>query len=145
MARVLSVPGVRRRAREGGTMSGNRLGYPPRREPTQSTTAAPTFLSPQTEKRVTDRRYRTQRWKRARLRVLNRDGWMCRIVTGCDTRATVADHIIPVSAEMPDGLFYGLANLRAACRDHNLARGFADRLRSEVTTSTAVVTKDYSK
>jgi hypothetical protein len=119
-------------------------GVTSRDEPTQSLTATPTFISPIRKRGVTDRRYRTQRWKKARLRVLNRDGWMCQIVKGCDTRATVADHIIPVTPGMPDALFFSLTNLRAACRDHNLARGFAERLNSEPVTGTAVVVKDYS-
>jgi hypothetical protein len=58
--------------------------------------------------------------------------------------ANVADHIIPVHPGMPDALFFGLSNLRAACRDHNLARGFAERLDSAPVAGTAVVTKDYS-
>jgi 5-methylcytosine-specific restriction endonuclease McrA len=91
--------------------------------------------------RVTDRRYRTKRWERIRLRVLNRDGWACRVVQGCPKPATVADHVIPVYDGMPDSLFFDPANLRAACRNHNLARGLTEDL---VPVSTAVVTKDYS-
>lgn len=94
-----------------------------------------------TPTRVTDRRYRTKRWQRVRLRVLNRDAWTCRVIQGCPEPASVADHIIPVHDAMPDALFFALSNLRAACRNHNLARGLTEHL---VLASTAVVTKDYS-
>src|SRR5690349_19492290 len=69
-----------------------------------------------------DRRYHTQRWQRVRRRVLERDNWACRIVAGCTTRASVADHIIPSYPEMPDSLFFDPANLRAGCKEHNVAR-----------------------
>lgn len=95
---------------------------------------------PRVAERVTDRRYRTKRWQRARLRVLNRDAWICRVVQGCPEPATVADHIIPAHDGMPDALFFGPGNLRAACRNHNLARGLTEHLQP----SGDVVTKDYS-
>jgi hypothetical protein len=58
----------------------------------------------------------------------------------------MADHIISVYPGMPDALFFGLSNLRAACRFHNSARGVAARLERETATipTGAVVTKDYS-
>ncbi len=120
-------------------------GVAPKRETIESATGAPVSLSPQSPRGITDRRYRTQRWKRARLRVLNRDNWTCRVVEDCPARANVADHVIPVSPTMPDSLFFGLSNLRAACRDHNLARGFAERLSAEPVKGTAVITRDYSR
>jgi 5-methylcytosine-specific restriction endonuclease McrA len=67
------------------------------------------------------------------------------VVAGCSEPANVADHIIPVHPGMPDGLFYGLDNLRAACRDHNLARGFAERLSVEPSRPSSVVTRDYTR
>jgi len=91
-----------------------------------------------------DPRYRTRRWKRVRLRVLNRDGWACRIVTGCPSRATVADHIIPAFLGMADDLFFGVANLRAGCRPHNLARGFAASAEATPGADSTLVTGDYS-
>jgi hypothetical protein len=45
-----------------------------------------------------------------------------------------------VSPDMPDGLFYSAANLRAACRRHNIARGVAARLERETST---VVRRDF--
>ena len=72
--------------------------------------------------------------------MLNRDAWTCRVVPGCPEPASVADHIIPVHDGMPDALFFALSNLRAACRNHNLARGWTEHL----VPVTAVVTKDYS-
>jgi 5-methylcytosine-specific restriction endonuclease McrA len=76
----------------------------------------------------TDPRYGSRRWKAARAAVLRRDLHTCRIVPGCTVKATVADHIQPAFPGMPDSMFYGLGNLRASCRRHNLARGFAASL-----------------
>ncbi len=92
-----------------------------------------------------ERRYSTARWRRLRLRVLSRDLGRCRVVEGCPTPATVADHIIPASWGMTDAQFFNIANLRAACRRHNLARGFAAQLEGSIKrTDTAVVSKDYT-
>ena len=92
-----------------------------------------------------ERRYGTARWQGLRARVLTRDLGRCRIVKGCLTPATVADHIIPASWGMTDAQFFNIANLRAACRRHNLARGFAAQLEgSTKRTDTAVVSKDYT-
>lgn len=79
-------------------------------------------------KKSTDYRYGTHRWKRTRLAVIRRDLGICRIVAGCPTPANVADHITPVYPGMPDSLFFDMRNLRAACRQHNLARGHAATL-----------------
>jgi len=95
--------------------------------------------------RRTDPRYRTAAWRRLRLRVLARDLYVCRVVTGCTTRATVADHIDPVRPDTPDALFYAERNLRAACRDHNLARALAPELDARAKPGpSAVITRDYS-
>jgi 5-methylcytosine-specific restriction endonuclease McrA len=80
----------------------------------------------------TDKRYGTPRWKRTRLLVLARDLWRCQIAPGCPVTATVADHINPVYEGMPDFEFYGPANLRAACKQHNVRRGVAARLLREM-------------
>lgn len=93
---------------------------------------------------ATDRRYSTARWQRVRLRVLDRDRHRCRIVEGCQERATVADHIDPATPDMPDARFFDPANLRAGCQSHNKARGFAAKPRVVEPRDTAVVTGDYS-
>lgn len=92
-----------------------------------------------------DRRYGTARWQKVRLRVLNRDLWACRVVDACPVRASVADHVIPVTPGMPNALFFDPGSLRAACRGHNLARGFAATLDDERKPApSAVVTTDYT-
>lgn len=90
-----------------------------------------------------DARYGTSRWRRVRLRVLQRDEYRCRIVEGCPTPATVADHVIPVHPGMSDELFFGHRNLRAGCRPHNLARGFTAAA-GEIPLAAAVVSGDYT-
>lgn len=90
-----------------------------------------------------DVRYGSRTWKRQRLRVLNRDNWICRVVPDCTVRASIADHILPVYPGMPDDLFFGLDNLRASCRRHNWARGVAARLDRESGGSSALA-KDYT-
>jgi 5-methylcytosine-specific restriction endonuclease McrA len=74
--------------------------------------------------------------------VLQRDLYVCRVVEGCAEAATVADHIVPVYPGMPDSLFYSPQNLRAACRRHNIARGFAVQL--DPAPSDATPRVDYS-
>ena len=83
------------------------------------------------------RRYGTQRWRRTRLRVLNRDGWRC-YVASCMLRGSVCDHIAPVYDGMPDWEFYDESNLRASCQRHNTARGVAARLEREVAGEPAL-------
>jgi 5-methylcytosine-specific restriction endonuclease McrA len=78
-----------------------------------------------------DKRYGTARWRKLRLRVLQRDAYRCRIVPDCPHPATVADHIEPVHAGMPDALFFDPRNLRAACRGHNIDRGKVARFLRE--------------
>lgn len=94
-----------------------------------------------------DRRYGSARWRRVSKAVLRRDLYVCRIAPGCSTRATVADHVIAVHPGMPDALFFGMDNLRAGCRDHNILRGKAARLEREtagVERPAALVTGDYT-
>lgn len=72
----------------------------------------------------------TRAWRRVRLYVLERDGWRCQFpgdddhpaqLSGnrCGRFANHADHILAKSLGGTDHP----ANLRAACRDHNLAKG----------------------
>jgi 5-methylcytosine-specific restriction endonuclease McrA len=78
-----------------------------------------------------DKRYGTRRWKATRLRVLHRDLWAC-FVPGCGVSASVADHIDPVYPGMPSAWFFDEANLRAACRHHNLRRGHVAQFEREL-------------
>jgi hypothetical protein len=81
--------------------------------------------------RMIDKRYGTRRWKAVRLQVLHRDLWSCYVGT-CEVSASVADHIIPVSPEMPDWMFFDPNNLRGSCKRHNTARGVAARLERDL-------------
>lgn len=63
------------------------------------------------------------RWKRVRLRVLERDAFECCYI-GCGARATQVDHIVPVSL---GGDYYAMDNLRAICAHHNASRGNGTR------------------
>jgi len=55
-----------------------------------------------------------------RQRILERDHWRCQIQLDCCTgRATVVDHIVPLSRGGTDNE----DNLRAACAPCNLKRG----------------------
>ncbi len=74
----------------------------------------------------------SRRWKALRLDILRRDLYRCQVVSGCEVRATVCDHIEPVYEGMPDWEFYDPMNLRAACMRHNTARGVAARLTREL-------------
>lgn len=121
-----AVPGVRRSV-------GRRL-------PTAAASATP----PATGHR-TDPRYKSRRWKKVRIRVLNRDRWTCQVAPGCTIRGNVCDHVIPVYDGMPDALFFGEGNLRAACRGHNIARGLVpEPAESPDPTPSSVITGDYS-
>jgi 5-methylcytosine-specific restriction endonuclease McrA len=112
--------------------------------PGGSATRVRGFLSP---RKVKDRRYGTQQWRKTAKAVLRRDMGICRVVKGCSEPGTAADHIIPVAPGMPNGLFFGMSNLRASCRTHNLARGFAAQLDApaDSTPPTTVIRKDYSR
>lgn len=81
---------------------------------------------------MTDKRYGSRRWKRVRLDVLRRDRHSC-FVRSCGAWADACDHIVPVYPGMPDVQFYSADNLRASCRQHNLARGVAARLQRDLS------------
>ena len=81
---------------------------------------------------VTDKRYNTQRWRRVRRLVLQRDMYRCWI-TGCPRLANQCDHIIAAEPGLTDSLFFGMHNLRASCRPHNTARGVAAKLERETS------------
>lgn len=59
----------------------------------------------------------TQRWKRVRLRVLERDNWTCRY---CGGPATTVDHVDPV---VRGGDPFDERNLVAACKSCNSRKG----------------------
>ena len=101
---------------------------------------------PDPVERPRDRRYGSRRWRRLAKRILLRDRYICRVAPGCPEPATVADHIIPASPELADSLFFSEANLRAACRQHNIARGVAARLERETSGAPSeVVTRTYGR
>lgn len=58
-------------------------------------------------------------WRKVRLQVLARDGWVCRMVQGCTARAEHVDHVLPVVLGGTDDP----SNLRAACAAHNIGAG----------------------
>lgn len=61
-------------------------------------------------------------WKRDRLAILERDGWVCQFPDGdgiCGKPATHVDHILPRS----HGGTQDPQQLRAACEHHNLSKG----------------------
>ncbi|NNF68447.1 MAG: HNH endonuclease [Acidimicrobiia bacterium] len=66
--------------------------------------------------------YNSATWRKVRLVILERDGYICQIgLDGCTERATDVDHIIPIEA---DGEWFDENNLRAACKHCNSARVF---------------------
>ena len=70
--------------------------------------------------RVTGRPFDHAFWRKIRVRVLDRDGWRCRIgLQGCTGEATEVDHIVPWRQ---GGAWFDDWNLRAACRSCNNAR-----------------------
>lgn len=76
----------------------------------------------------------TRSWRRLRRVILARDGYSCQVpVDGtdrlCGAYATHVDHVI----RRRDGGSDHPANLRAACRDCNLAREHAQRQRRGTT------------
>jgi 5-methylcytosine-specific restriction endonuclease McrA len=69
------------------------------------------------------RKSNSTQWKKLRLRILNRDGWIC---FWCGQEANTCDHVIPVArggSDDPD-------NLVAACKRCNFSR--QDRLPEEM-------------
>ena len=70
-------------------------------------------------------------WQRVRLRVLDRDNYVCQIAgPGCTRNATEVDHILPVALDPTGAGWFDPDNLRATCRTCNLYR-----LRKATTTS----------
>lgn len=63
---------------------------------------------------VTDPFYLSAGWKETRARIFARDGNLC-VVTGCNRRAIVCDHIVSRRAGGSDDD----ANLRSLCRLHD--------------------------
>ena len=63
-----------------------------------------------------------ERWRAVRLRILERDGYVCQIRGPlCEGRANEVDHIIPWRQ---GGAVYDPSNLRAACKRCNGGRVF---------------------
>jgi len=58
----------------------------------------------------------SSKWKQQRLRVLERDQWIC---SYCGEQATEVDHVIPRKV----GGDHSMDNLVASCRRCNLAKG----------------------
>jgi len=72
-------------------------------------------------------------WKKVRLGVLERDGYLCQIRgPKCTINANHVDHIIPASQ---GGAWFDTDNLRAACAKCNLGR--VDRKKDSVKWQTA--------
>lgn len=64
--------------------------------------------------------YNTAVWRKVRLLVLERDGYMCQVRgPGCELDATHVDHIVPWRV---GGAVFDSDNLRASCRHCNLSR-----------------------
>lgn len=60
-------------------------------------------------------------WRKLRLAILDRDGWLCQIRSeGCEVQASHVDHIV---SWRHGGAWYDPANLRAACATCNKSRG----------------------
>ena len=84
-----------------------------------------------------DKRYGTIQWKRLRLAVLYRDGYVCQVGgPKCVGRASTVDHITPV---ILGGAFWDQANLRASCKPCNYASG--THIRDTVTDVVAQLHK----
>ena len=86
-------------------------------------------------RRVEQRFYGTAAWKKLSKAVLARDGYKC---YSCGSRATSADHIIPVE-EAPSRRL-DPTNCRASCSKHNYGRGQARfRQMAKINKQTATV------
>jgi len=72
-----------------------------------------------------DTQYNTAAWKKLRLQVLKRDGWICVECRKRDriTAATDVDHITPKAKGGTDTM----ENLRAVCRTCHFEKSAADR------------------
>ena len=66
---------------------------------------------------ISKRAIGTKRWKDLRIKILNRDGWVCWI---CQGEANQVDHIIP---RVKGGDIFDQDNLAAICRRCNQAKG----------------------
>lgn len=65
--------------------------------------------------------YSSPAWRRLRLLVLERDGWLCQIRgPGCQVDATEGDHIVPI---VDGGAKLDMSNVRASCKHCNASRG----------------------
>ena len=71
--------------------------------------------------------YNSPAWRRVRLAVLNRDGWVCQIRgPRCEVQANQADHVIPWRV---GGAIFDPDNLRAACGPCNAGRAYHETKR----------------
>ena len=62
----------------------------------------------------------TSAYRRLRLAVLDRDGWLCQIRgPRCTRAATVVDHVV---SRVDGGAVFDPSNMRAACRPCNALR-----------------------
>lgn len=79
-------------------------------------------------RRVTDRRYRSARWRRLRDAVLGVVGGkptaLCFWPDSPPHLAQVAHHTRPVYPGMPDLEFYDRGRIVPSCQHHNKAEGF---------------------
>lgn len=81
---------------------------------------------------MSDPRYRTARWRKARAAVIRRDGAVCSVL-GCTTdmtdyRAVAVDHVVEVK---DGGAFWDLNNLQVLCTYHNRQKGTVAQARRE--------------
>ena len=75
--------------------------------------------------RLASRIYRTARWKRVRVAVLDRDGYRCR---GCGRAAELQVHHSYPIWKYPARDHYDLATLRALCRSCHFQEHRADAI-----------------
>ncbi len=67
--------------------------------------------------------YQNAAWRRLRVKILERDGYLCQIrLDECTNVATCVDHIMPVAISDPS-TYHDPDNLRAACKRCNGALG----------------------
>ena len=64
-----------------------------------------------------DRAINSGKWKKIRLTVLDRDGWLCAI---CNRPADTVDHIYP---RVKGGSMWALDNLQCLCKSCNSRKG----------------------
>jgi 5-methylcytosine-specific restriction protein A len=68
-------------------------------------------------------------WRKLRLRVLDRDGWLCQVrLPVCTVDATTVDHVVPLAR---GGARLDPANCRAACGPCNSSRSAGARRRPD--------------